>query len=251
MFDARETLVREKFAAFKYIIPVVSGKGGVGKSMISAALSLALAKQYKTGLLDLDFWGASAHVLLNVDSKFPEEERGILPEEVKGVKFMSVAYYTQGKPLPIRGTEYTDALLELAAVTRWDDTEYLVIDMPPGMADPFLDILKYVKNGNFLVVSTPSKLSINIVSKTLEILKEQKVNIFGLIENMRSPEDYSNRIGRLAEKFNMEYLGYIPYYQNLDTKLDTLDDFISTGFFQKIKEIGSKFRNNFCKKPNR
>lgn len=86
MFDARETLVREKFAAFKYIIPVVSGKGGVGKSMISAALSLALAKQYKTGLLDLDFWGASAHVLLNVDSKFPEEEHGILPEEVKGVK---------------------------------------------------------------------------------------------------------------------------------------------------------------------
>ena len=68
---------------------------------------------------------------------------------------------------------------------------------------------------------------------------------------MRSPEDCSNRIGRLAEKFNMEYLGYIPYYQNLDTKLDTLDDFISTDFFQKIKEIGSKFRNNFCKKPNR
>lgn len=242
MFDAREALVREKFTALKCIIPVVSGKGGVGKSMISTALSLALAKQYKTGLLDLDFWGASAHILLNAENKFPEEEHGILPEEIMGVKFMSVAYYTQGKPLPIRGVEYTDAFLELAAVTRWDDIECLVIDMPPGMADPFLDLLKYIKNGNFLIITIPSKLSINIVAKTLEILKEQKVKIFGLIENMRSPEDSSDKISKLAESYKVEYLGSIPYYQNLDTQLDTLPDFMSTNFFQKIQEIGSKLQ---------
>ncbi|HOR42193.1 MAG TPA: P-loop NTPase [Atribacterota bacterium] len=242
MFDAREALVREKFAAFKCIIPVVSGKGGVGKSMISTALSLALAKERKTGLLDLDFWGATAHILLNIDNQFPEEEHGILPEKVGGVKFMSVAYYTQGNPLPIRGMEYTDAFLELAAVTRWDDTECLVIDMPPGMADPFLDLLKYVKNGNFLVITTPSKLSINIVSKTLEILKEQNLKIYGLVENMRSPEDHSKRINNLAKSYDVPYLGYIPLYQNLDVQLEDLKDFLSTDFFLRVKKIAAELK---------
>jgi ATP-binding protein involved in chromosome partitioning len=236
MIDPREIVSREKFAAIKYIIPVVSGKGGVGKSVVSTALSLALTDRYKTGLLDLDFWGASAHVLLNASNEFPEEEKGILPEEIGGVKFMSVAYYTQNNPLPIRGREYSDAFLELMAVTRWDDTECLVIDMPPGMADPFLDLLQYIKNGNFLVVSTSSRLSSNIVSKTLKILKELDLKIFGLIENMCS-DDRNSRIKELAIDYNVKHLGNIPYYQDLDTHLGSWQDFLSTDFFQKIKEI--------------
>ncbi|HNR66192.1 MAG TPA: P-loop NTPase, partial [Atribacterota bacterium] len=237
MFDPREVVSREKFAIMKCIIPVVSGKGGVGKSVVSTALSLALAERHKTGLLDLDFWGASAHILLNASDQFPEEEKGILPEEIRGVKFMSVSYYTQDKPLPIRGKEYSDAFLELMAVTRWNDIECLVIDMPPGMADPFLDLLQYVKNGSFLVITTSSRLSSNIVSKTLKILKEQNLKVLGLIENMRSVGDDSERIRDLANSFNVKHLGYIPYYHNLDIHLGNLQDFISTDFFQKIKAI--------------
>lgn len=239
MIDPREVVSREKFAAIKHVIPVVSGKGGVGKSLISTALSLALAEKHKTGLLDLDFWGASNHVLLNAKNEFPEEDKGVLPEEIRGVRFMSVAYYTQNNPLPIRGSEFTNAFLELMAVTRWDDTEFLVIDMPPGMADPFLDLLQYVKNGNFLVITASSRLSINIVSKTLEILKEQNLKIGGLIENMRSTDHNSQTISNLADNYNVKHLGFIPYYQDLDYNLDNLDDFISTEFFQKIKEISS------------
>ncbi len=237
MFDPREVVSREKFATMKCIIPVVSGKGGVGKSVVSTALSLALAERHKIGLLDLDFWGASAHILLNASDQFPEEEKGILPEEIRGVKFMSVSYYTQDNPLPIRGKEYSDAFLELMAVTRWDDIECLVIDMPPGMADPFLDLIQYVKNGNFLVITTSSRLSSNIVSKTLKILKEQNLKVLGLIENMRSVGDDSERIRGLANSFNVKHLGFIPYYQDLDTHLGNLEDFISTDFFQKIKAI--------------
>jgi ATP-binding protein involved in chromosome partitioning len=235
MIDPRITVAREKFPAIKHVIPVVSGKGGVGKSMVSTALALALARRFKTGLLDLDFWGASDHVLLNVKDKFPAEENGILPVEVMGLRFMSVAYYTKGNPLPIRGAEYTDAFLELMTVTRWDDTECLVIDMPPGLADPFLDILKYVKNGEFLVVSTPSRLSINIVKKTLEILKEQNLKILGLIENMRLPE--SKSLDQLSETYGVKYLGSIPFYQGLDRHLGTLKGFMSTEFFQKVMDF--------------
>ena len=237
MIDPREVVSREKFSAIKYVIPVVSGKGGVGKSLVSTALSLALSTRYKTGLLDLDFWGASNHVLLNAKNDFPEEEKGILPEEIRGIKFMSIAYYTQDNPLPIRGSEFTDAFLELMAVTRWDDTECLVLDMPPGMADPFLDILQYVKNGNFLVISTSSRLSVNIVNKTIRMLKEQNLNIIGLIENMRSVKQESDTIEELSRSYNVKHLGSIPYYQDLDIHLDSLQDFISTDFFQNIKKI--------------
>lgn len=237
MIDPREVVSREKFSAIKYVIPVVSGKGGVGKSLVSTALSLALSTRYKTGLLDLDFWGASNHVLLNAKNDFPEEEKGILPEEISGIKFMSIAYYTQDNPLPIRGSEFTDAFLELMAVTRWDDTECLVLDMPPGMADPFLDILQYVKNGNFLVISTSSRLSVNIVNKTIRMLKEQNLNIIGLIENMRSVKQESDTIEELSRSYNVKHLGSIPYYQDLDIHLDSLQDFISTDFFQNIKKI--------------
>ncbi|GAB4114809.1 MAG: Mrp/NBP35 family ATP-binding protein [Candidatus Caldatribacteriota bacterium] len=240
MIDPRAIMVREKFAAFEYIIPVISGKGGVGKSIISTALSLVMAKKYKTGLLDLDFWGASDHLLLEAKNQFPEEEKGILPEEIKGVRFMSVAYYTQDQPLPMRGKEYTDAFLELMAVTRWDDTECLIVDMPPGMSDPFLDILKYVKNGNCLVITTPSRLAENIVAKTLKILKEQNLKIMGLIENMRPTKNDYQRINELARSYKVPYLGFIPYYPDLDNYLDSLPDFISSDFFQQINRIVSK-----------
>ncbi len=240
MIDPREIVSREKFAAIKHVIPVVSGKGGVGKSLISTALSLALSTKFKTGLLDLDFWGASGHVLLNAKNDFPEEEKGVIPENIKGIKFMSVAYYTQDNPLPIRGTEFTDAFLELMAVTRWDDTECLVLDMPPGMSDPFLDILQYVKNGKFLVIATSSILSANIVSKTIKMLKEQNLNIIGLIENMEPANNESNRIKELTENYNIKHLGNIPYYQNLDIHLGNLQNFIATDFFQNIKKISDE-----------
>ena len=235
MIDPRIAVVKEKFPTIKHVIPVVSGKGGVGKSMVSTAISLALAKRFKTGLLDLDFWGASDHVLLNVKEEFPKEENGIVPVKVMGVKFMSVAYYTQDNPLPIRGKEYTNAFLELLTITRWDDIEYLVIDMPPGLADPFLDVLKYVKKGEFLVVATPSRLSINIVKKTLEILKEQNLKILGLIENMNIPE--GRKLNQLAGSYGVKYLGCIPYYQDMDRHLESLDDFMSTEFFQQIMKL--------------
>ena len=112
--------------------------------------------------------------------------------------------------------------------------------MPPGMADPFLDLLQYVKNGNFLVITTSSRLSSNIVSKTLKILKELDLKIFGLIENMCLTEDGNSRIRELANSFNVKHLGNIPYYQDLDINLGSWQDFLSTDFFQKIKEISTR-----------
>ncbi|KPU63516.1 ATP-binding protein [Thermococcus sp. EP1] len=237
MIDPRIKAVEARLEKVKRIIPVVSGKGGVGKSMVSTTLALSLAqKGYKVGLLDLDFHGASDHVILGFEPKeFPEEDRGIIPPEVHGIRFMSIVYYSEDKPTPLRGMEISDALIELLAITRWEDLDFLIIDMPPGMGDQFLDVLRFLRKGEFLVVATPSKLAINVVKKLLELLKEQNLKIVGIVENMTF--DGGEEIRNLAKEFDIPYLVEIPLYKDLDAKVGNIEELLKSEFAKKIEEV--------------
>lgn len=237
MIDPRIKAVEARLEKVKRIIPVVSGKGGVGKSMVSTILALNLAqKGYKVGLLDLDFHGASDHVILGFEPKeFPEEDRGIIPPEVHGIRFMSIVYYSEDKPTPLRGMEISDALIELLAITRWEDLDFLIIDMPPGMGDQFLDVLRFLRKGEFLVVATPSKLAINVVKKLLELLKEQNLKIVGIVENMTF--DGGEEIRKLAKEFDIPYLVEIPLYKDLDAKVGNIEELLKSEFAKKIEEV--------------
>ncbi|HHI00832.1 MAG TPA: ATP-binding protein [Thermococcus litoralis] len=237
MIDPRIKAVEARLEKVKRIIPVVSGKGGVGKSMISTTLALVLARKgYKVGLLDLDFHGASDHVILGFEPKeFPEEDKGVVPPEVHEIKFMSIVYYSEDKPTPLRGMEISDALIELLAITRWDELDFLVIDMPPGMGDQFLDVLRFLKRGEFLVVATPSKLAVNVVKKLLELLKEQNLKISGIVENMKLDEEKD--IENLARGFNVPYLVGIPLYRELDDKIGNVKELLNSEFTKKIEKI--------------
>ncbi|WP_461865454.1 ATP-binding protein [Thermococcus sp.] len=235
--DPRVKAIEARLEKVKRIIPVVSGKGGVGKSLISTTLALALAeKGYKVGLLDLDFHGASDHVILGFEPKeFPEEDRGVVPPEIHGIKFMSIVYYSEDRPTPLRGMEISDALIELLAITRWDELDYLIIDMPPGMGDQFLDVLRFLRRGEFLVVATPSKLAINVVRKLLLLLKEQNLKIFGIVENMKLNEEENIRI--LASEFGTPYLTGIPLYRDLDEKLGSVEALMKSEFAKNVRDI--------------
>ncbi len=237
MIDPRIKAVEARLEKVKRIIPVVSGKGGVGKSMISTTLALVLARKgYKVGLLDLDFHGASDHVILGFEPReFPEEDKGVVPPRVHGIKFMSIVYYSEDKPTPLRGMEISDALIELLAITRWDELDFLVIDMPPGMGDQFLDVLRFFKRGEFLVVATPSKLAVNVIKKLLELLKEQNLKIIGIVENMKLNEE--KEIESLAREFNVPYLIGIPLYRELDDKIGNVEELLNSEFTKKIKKI--------------
>jgi len=237
VIDPRIKAVEARLEKVKRIIPVVSGKGGVGKSMVSTTLALVLAKKgYKVGLLDLDFHGASDHVILGFEPKeFPEEDKGVVPPEVHGIKFMSIVYYSEDKPTPLRGMEISDALIELLAITRWDELDFLIIDMPPGMGDQFLDVLRFLKRGEFLVVATPSKLAINVVKKLLELLKEQNLKIIGIVENMKLDEEKD--IENLAKEFGVPYLVGIPLYRDLDEKIGNVEELLSSEFGKKVEKI--------------
>lgn len=240
MIDPREIAISARLEGVKRIIPVVSGKGGVGKSLVSTTLALALAeKGHKAGLLDLDFHGASDHVILGFEPKeFPEEDRGVVPPTVHGIKFMTIAYYTEDRPTPLRGKEISDALIELLTITRWDELDYLVIDMPPGLGDQLLDVLRFLKRGEFLVVATPSKLALNVVEKLIQLLLEEKHKVLGVVENMKLDEEED--VKKLAERYGVPYLIGIPFYPGLDAKIGNVDELMKTEFAEKIRELAEK-----------
>ncbi|CAD5243726.1 Mrp/NBP35 family ATP-binding protein [Thermococcus camini] len=242
--DPRVKGIEGRLEKVKRIIPVVSGKGGVGKSLVSTTLALVLAeKGYKVGLLDLDFHGASDHVILGFEPKeFPEEEYGVIPPTVHGIKFMSIVYYSEDKPTPMRGMEISDALIELLAITRWDELDYLIIDMPPGLGDQFLDVLRFLKRGEFLVVATPSKLSMNVVEKLLTLLREREHRIIGVVENMvlRPGQLDEKDVKKLAERYNVPYLAGIPFYPDLESKIGNVEELLKTEFAEKIRKVAEK-----------
>lgn len=182
--DPKLSTLKTRLKNVKKIIAVSGFKGGVGKSSVACVMALLLAeKGFKTGLMDLDFNGTSDEVILGLEQQFPEEIEGLDPPLIEGVKFMTPAFFTQNKAVNLRGEEITNAILELIAVTRWQELDYLILDMPPGFADTALDIIRFMPQAEVLIVKTPSVLSKNLVAKAQAALNELGVKIIGEIEN--------------------------------------------------------------------
>jgi ATP-binding protein involved in chromosome partitioning len=234
--DARISVIDRRLKNIGRIISVASGKGGVGKSLVASSLALNLSKKgYKVGLLDLDLYGPSAHIILGVKDVFPKEEKGIVPPDFYGIKFISIVYFTKDKPAPFRGIDISNIIIELLAITQWGSLDYLIIDMPPGIGEETLDIIRLIKNSEFLIVTTPSKVAMGSVSKLLKILKELKIPIIGVIENMSMAKSSFIR-GEIGE-MNLSYLGSISFDQNLESSIGDIDKLLKTNFMKDLDEI--------------
>ena len=209
-------MIGKRLEPVKRIIPVSSVKGGVGKSVCAALLARDFARRgIRTGLLDLDFQGASAHLLLDVRLDFPEEESGIKPLRTGNLDFMSFAPFSRERAVPLRGSEVSQAMLELLAITIWDPIDILLIDMPPGIGDEIFDILRYLPNPEFLVVTTPSALVRHIVERLLAMLSEMKIPIIGVIENM-ARSGVNSPSAELAGRYGTVLLGSIPFAEGIE-----------------------------------
>lgn len=213
--EPRTSVIKKRLKHIKRIIAVASGKGGVGKSLIASNLALSLAdKGFRVGLLDLDLYGPSSHIILGITNQFPTEEKGIIPPKIQGISFMSIVYFTEEKPSPFRGVDISNIILELLAITQWGSLDFLIIDMPPGIGDETLDVIRYMKTSEFLVVSTPSKVAMGAVGKLLKILIELQKPILGIIENMTMTD--SRFIEEEVKKLHVRYLGKIPFDEHLE-----------------------------------
>lgn len=235
--DPRLSVIEERLRRVKRIIVVASGKGGVGKSLIATTISLLLAKSgRKVGLLDLDFHGPSGHIILGATEVAPAEERGLIPPSVHGIKFMSLVYYIGDRPLPLRGDEASNAFVELLTITRWDQLDYLVVDVPPGIAEEVLDIIRLIKRGEFLIVTTPSTLAVKTVARLSQLLQELEVPILGLIENMHLPGSKSGE----AKAFKINFLGRLPFDPEVEKSLGKPERLLKTRFARSLKTIVEK-----------
>ena len=235
MVDPRISVIDERLRQVSRIIAVSSGKGGVGKSMVATTLALTLAKSSKVGLFDLDFTSPSTHLILGVKKVLPKEDKGIVPPEVKGLVYMSLIYYSKDQAVPLRGADVSNALIELLAVTQWGKLDFLIIDLPPGIGDAVLDLLRLVKRVEFLIVTTPSLLAFETVKKQATLLMELKFPIIGVIENMKMSN--SDSIQLETGKLGLNFLGEIPYDPKVEEAIGKKNKLLETMIAEKIREI--------------
>ncbi len=219
----------------KNIIAVASGKGGVGKSTISANLALALSNQgAKVGLLDADIYGPSQTKMFGVEKVIPEmTKRGdkdiILPVEVQGIKLLSIGFFIKPEDALIwRGAMATGALQQLINDTEWGELDYLIIDLPPGTGDIHLTLVQTVPVTGAIIVSTPQQMALADAIRGINMFKAEKIEvpILGLVENMAwfTPKELPNNkyyifgkdgVKKLAEEEEIDFLGQIPIMQSI------------------------------------
>ncbi len=234
--DPRTSVINTRLSRISRIIAVSSGKGGVGKSMVATTLALTLAQNgCKVGLFDLDFTSPSTHIILGAQNVQPKEEKGLIPPTVDGLEYMSLVYFVGDNPAPLRGADVSNALIELLAVTQWGALDFLVIDMPPGIGDVILDVVRLVERIEFLIVTTPSLLAFETVKKQVALLCELKMSIVGVIENMKM--DKAEGIAVETEKLGLKYLGAIPFDSQVEDAIGNEAKLLTTAIGTKLQQI--------------
>jgi len=219
----------------KNIIAVVSGKGGVGKSTVSANLALALAQGgAKVGLMDADIYGPSVPIMFGVRGERPmmmdiEGKGMIIPLERYGIKLMSIGLLVDEKNAVVwRGPMASSAIRQFVTDVFWDELDYLVVDMPPGTGDIHLTLMQTVPVTGAVIVTTPQDVALADAKKGIAMFGQAQLNIpiIGLVENMsyftpaELPENKYFIFGkdggkRLADEYDLPFLGQIPLVQSI------------------------------------
>ena len=225
---------RAKYA--KKIIAVTSGKGGVGKSTISANLAVSLAQEgYTVGLLDADIYGPSIPRLLGVEKEKMQwnDNNKIIPCQNFGIKIMSVALTTpqEDTPLVWRSSVAISALVQFLEDVEWGELDFLVIDMPPGTGDVQLTMAQELPISAAVIVTTPQQVALDDVSRAIMMFKDIGVPIGGLVENMSyfiAPDTqkkyhiFGSGAGeKLCEKYAIPFLGAIPLEMSITEMCDS------------------------------
>jgi len=242
LVDPRTAIVNERMRQITNVIAVSSGKGGVGKSLVASTLALALAKKgCKVGLFDLDFTSPSTHLILGIKHVQPKEDKGLVPPNVHGMEYLSIIYFTGEYAAPLRGVDVSNALIELLSITKWGKLDFLIIDMPPGIGDATLDLLRLVRRVRFLIVTTPSQLAFETVRKLATLLKELKIQNVGILENMKMLPDQTVRQQTL--KLGFDFLGEIPYDPKVEEAIGDANRLLETTFAKKLSQVISRIQS--------
>ena len=217
------------------IIAVASGKGGVGKSTVTANLAVTLAKMgFKVGLLDADIYGPSMPIMFDVAGEKPlatniNGNSKMLPVENYGVKLLSIGFFTQPNQAVIwRGPMASKALNQMIFDAHWEELDFMLVDLPPGTGDIHLSIMQSMPITGAVVVSTPQEVALADARKGVAMFQQEAINVpvLGIVENMAyfTPEELPDNkyyiFGKsgarnLATDLNVPFLGEIPLVQSI------------------------------------
>lgn len=251
------------------IIAIGSGKGGVGKSTFTANLALTLAKRgHKVGIIDADIYGPSLPMIFGKRDEKPRSnsERKIIPVESYGIKFMSFGFFiNEQDPVIWRGPMLGGVLNQFLFDVDWSDTDYLLIDLPPGTGDIQLSMIQNAHVDGAIVISTPQDIALLDAKKGLEMFKKLNLPIIGMVENMSSficnkcgAEHYifgEGGVAKAVEQLNVSMLGQIPLEIDLRTGSDngqpymTQDKFNQRPVWNAFTQVGEKVDNFFNPTP--
>lgn len=218
-----------QYSSVKKVIGVVSGKGGVGKSLVTSLMAiLANRKGLKTAILDGDITGPSIPKIFGVNQRAQADDLGILPAESKtGIKMMSLNLLVEAEDTPViwRGPVIAGTVKQFWTDVVWGDLDCMFIDMPPGTGDVPLTVFQSIPVDGIIVVTSPQELVSMIVAKALNMAQKMNVPVYGLVENMsylKCPDcgkEISvfgeSHIADIAFKHGVPLLGRIP----IDPKL--------------------------------
>ncbi len=177
---------KQPIPGVRHIIAVGSGKGGVGKTTVSVNLAISLARLgHKVGLLDADVYGPNIPLMMGVQRTPHAVDNKIVPIDQHGLKVMSMGFLNPGdKPLVWRGPMLHSVIQQFLRGVEWGELDYLIIDLPPGTGDVQLTLLQTAPLSGAIVVTTPSDVSLEDARKAINMFRQVRVEILGLIENM-------------------------------------------------------------------
>ena len=217
------------------VIVVMSGKGGVGKSSITALLASAFVRHgNKVGILDADITGPSQHKAFGMQNhKLTASQYGLIPPTTAtGIKIMSVSFFLPAEDDPViwRGPMLSGAVKQFWGEVDWRELDYLFIDLPPGTGDVPLTVIQSLPVSGIVIVSSPQDLAFMVVKKTIKMTSKMQIPVLGLVENMSHfvcPHcgDSSNIFGpnrgaQVAADYGINFLGSLPWDSGLNALVD-------------------------------
>lgn len=234
--QSRESLLEpaNPFTSVKNIVAIVSGKGGVGKSLVTSMMAVETSrKDYKTAILDADITGPSIPKIFGVSEDIEGDENGMFPvKSTTGIRMMSTNLLLQNDTDPVvwRGSMISGVVKQFWSGTCWGDLDYMYVDMPPGTGDVPLTVFQSLPVSGIIIVTSPQDLVSMIVAKAVNMAKMMNIPILGIIENYSYFEcpDCGKRhsiygqshIEEVAAQFGIDVLAKLP----IDPKLPALCD---------------------------
>lgn len=255
--DAFEKEKLNKMSRVSHVVGVVSGKGGVGKSLVTGMLAVLLNRRgYRTAVLDADVTGPSIPKIFGVHERAKANEWGLLPVATKtGIDIMSINLLLENEREPVvwRGPIIAGTIKQFWTDVIWQDVDYMFVDMPPGTGDVPLTVFQSVPVDGIVIVTTPQELVSMIVAKAVKMAEMMSVPVLGLVENMayvKCPDCGreirlfgESRLGETAKEFGVPVLGSLPIDPKLAAACDAgALELFSAGYLDRAADAVEKLK---------